>query len=90
MMRGWDTLRKHAVEFNILFTVHAVKVEIPMEAYRFFRDVLNAKFIQIIPMVDRVNADLLPAANLGLGKAECPFEITRNSSAACFCWGLSP
>jgi uncharacterized protein len=68
VMRGWEMLRKHGVEFNILCTVHAANVEHPMEVYRFFRDVLGAKFIQFIPIVERVNADLLPVANLGWGE----------------------
>jgi uncharacterized protein len=68
VMRGWDMLRKHGVEFNILCTVHAANVEHPVEVYRFFRDVLGAKFIQFIPIVERVNADLLPIANLGWGE----------------------
>jgi uncharacterized protein len=68
VMRGWDMLRKHGVEFNILCTVHAANVEHPVEVYRFFRDVLGAKFIQLIPIVERVNADLLPIANLGWGE----------------------
>src|SRR5579863_8551949 len=59
VMRGWELLRKHAVEFNILCTVHAANVEHPLEVYSFFRDELKAEFIQIIPIVERVNADLV-------------------------------
>jgi serine-type anaerobic sulfatase-maturating enzyme len=68
VMRGWEMLVKHGVEFNILCTVHAANVEHPVEVYRFFRDELKAKFIQLIPIVERVNADLLPIANLGWGE----------------------
>ena len=67
VMRGWDFLREHGVEFNILCTVHAANVEHPVEVYRFFRDVLNARFIQIIPIVERVSADLLPIPTVGWG-----------------------
>lgn len=59
VMRGWELLREHAVEFNILCTVHAANVEHPLEVYRFFRDELKAEFIQIIPIVERVNAGLI-------------------------------
>jgi len=68
VMRGWELLKKHSVDFNILCTVHAANVEHPLKVYRFFRDVLKAEFIQFIPIVERVNADLLPIANLGWGK----------------------
>ena len=39
----------------------------PLEVYRFFRDDLGARFMQFIPIVERVNADMVPLANLGWG-----------------------
>jgi uncharacterized protein len=36
--------------------------------YRFFRDELDARFVQFIPIVERATADLLPLANAGWGK----------------------
>jgi uncharacterized protein len=68
VMGGWDCLRKHGVEFNILCTVHATNVAHPLKVYRFFRDELKARYLQFIPIVERVNADLLPLANLGWGE----------------------
>jgi uncharacterized protein len=67
VMRGWNSLMKHGVECNILCTVHAVNAAHPVKVYRFFRDELKAHYIQFIPIVERVNADLLPLANLGWG-----------------------
>jgi uncharacterized protein len=67
VMGGWDCLRKHGVEFNILCTVHAANAAYPLKVYRFFRDELKAQYIQFIPIVERVNADLVPLANLGWG-----------------------
>ena len=67
VLRGWELLKKHGVECNILCTVHAGNVGHPLEVYRFFRDVLGAGFMQFIPIVERVNADLVPLANLGWG-----------------------
>lgn len=68
VMHGWKLLVKHAVEFNILCTMHAANVQHPVRVYRFLRDELKAEFIQFIPIVERVNADLVPIANLGWGK----------------------
>jgi serine-type anaerobic sulfatase-maturating enzyme len=51
--RGWDLLQKHAVEANILCAVHAANAAHPLEVYRFFRDDLQARFIQFIPVVER-------------------------------------
>ena len=68
VMGGWDCLRKYGVEFNILCTVHATNVAHPLKVYRFFRDELKARYLQFIPIVERVNADLLPLANLGWGE----------------------
>jgi uncharacterized protein len=68
VMRGWDSLMKHGVECNILCTVHSANAAHPVKIYRFFRDELKAHYIQFIPIVERVNADLLPLANLCWGE----------------------
>jgi uncharacterized protein len=57
VMRGWRLLRKHGVDFNILCTVHAANADQPLEVYHFFRDDLEAAFIQFIPIVERINPD---------------------------------
>jgi uncharacterized protein len=56
-MRGWRLLKKHGVDSNILCTVHAANADKPLEVYRFFRDDLEAAFIQFIPIVERANPD---------------------------------
>ncbi len=65
VMRGWEVLRKHGVEFNVLCTVHAANMQRPLEVYRFFRDELETQFIQFIPIVERASETLLPLANVG-------------------------
>jgi uncharacterized protein len=55
VMRGLEILKKHNVEFNILCTVHTGNGDRPLEVYRFFRDELEAEFIQLIPIVERDN-----------------------------------
>ena len=67
VMRGWDVLRRHSVETNVLCTLHGGNAEHPLEVYRFFRDQMGAGFMQFIPIVERANADLIPLANLGWG-----------------------
>lgn len=57
VMQGWQVLKKHQVNFNILCTVNAVNGDHPLEVYRFFRDELEAEFIQFIPIVERINED---------------------------------
>jgi uncharacterized protein len=75
LMRGWEVLRRHQVDVNILCTVHAANADHPAEVYRFFRDELGAKaapnaplFIQFIPIVERATAESLPLANQGWGQ----------------------
>ncbi len=65
VMRGWEVLRKHGVEYNILCTVHAANAGRPLEVYRFFRDELETHFIQFIPIIERATTDFLPLANQG-------------------------
>jgi uncharacterized protein len=65
VMRGWEALRRHQVDVNILCTVHAANADHPVEVYRFFRDELGAQFIQFIPIVERATPETLPLANEG-------------------------
>ncbi len=63
--RGWDLLQKHGADTNILCTVHAANADHPQEVYRFFRDDLQARFIQFIPIVER-----RPGETSGLATAD--------------------
>jgi uncharacterized protein len=51
--RGWDLLQSHGVDTNILCTVHAANQHAPVDVYRFFRDELGARHVQLIPIVER-------------------------------------
>ncbi len=55
VMRAARLMQKHKVEFNILTTVHAANGDHPREVYRFLRDEVGTQFIQLIPIVERVN-----------------------------------
>ena len=65
VMDGWRALRRHDVDFNILCTVNAANQAHGRAVYRFFRDELNAKWVQFIPIVERATEETLQIANLG-------------------------
>lgn len=67
IMRAWKTLHGHGVDVNILCTINAANGDHPLEVYRFFRDELQARYMQFIPIVERTTQELLPLANLGWG-----------------------
>jgi uncharacterized protein len=67
VMRAARLMQSHCVEFNILTTVHAGNADHPLEVYRFLRDDVGTRFIQLIPIVERVTAEMLPLANQGWG-----------------------
>jgi uncharacterized protein len=62
---GYETLRRHGVDINVLCTVNAANQHHPLEVYRFFRDDLEVEHIQFIPIVERVEEAILPLANGG-------------------------
>lgn len=65
VMAGYEQLRAHEVDVNVLCTVHAANQDRPLETYRFFRDEMGIRFIQFIPIVERTTEALLPLAELG-------------------------
>jgi uncharacterized protein len=65
VMRAWDCLARNQVEVNILCTVHAANGDHGLEVYRFFRDQLQAKYLQFIPIVERATSENVDQANLG-------------------------
>lgn len=68
--RGWDVLARHDVDTNVLCTVNAANATSPLEVYRHVRDDLGARFLQLIPVVERVPAPRLPEAEAGWVDAE--------------------
>ena len=65
VMKGWKLLKDIGVQYNILCSVHAANQDKPLEVYHFFRDKLNARYIQFIPIVERATSQALPVANSG-------------------------
>jgi uncharacterized protein len=54
VMRGLGHLRAGGAEYNVLTTVHAANEGRGREVYRFIRDECGARFMQFIPIVERV------------------------------------
>ena len=52
VMKAYQLLKSHEVETNVLCTVNKVNSNYPLEVYRFFRDELEARFLQFIPIVE--------------------------------------
>jgi uncharacterized protein len=75
VMRGLDVLRRHDVEWNVLTTVNAANGDHGREVYTFLRDDLGARYLQLIPIVERATPELLPLAESGWGgrRGERPF-----------------
>jgi uncharacterized protein len=67
VLRGWNCLQKHAVDVNVLCTIHAANADHPLEVYHFFRDELKAQYIQLIPIVERATEHTITLANRGWG-----------------------
>ena len=54
-MRGIDYVQRYEVDYNILTTVHSVNSKHPLTVYKFLRDTIGAKYIQFIPIVEKMN-----------------------------------
>lgn len=67
VMAGLEALQQRGVDVNVLCTVHAANAHAPLEVYRFFRDDLELRFMQFIPIVERATDELLTIANAGWG-----------------------
>jgi uncharacterized protein len=55
VIKAVELLQKHEVEFNILCAVNSKNAADPDTVYRFFRDMLNIRYIQFIPVVERTS-----------------------------------
>ncbi len=51
---GLDRLLAAGCEVNVLCTVHRANQDAPLDVYRHFRDDLGARYVQLIPIVERV------------------------------------
>lgn len=77
VMQGLRLLQKHNVEYNILVTVNRVNADYPLEVYRFLRDEIGTSWIQLIPVVERVNPDGRSLYQQGTKVSECSVRPTQ-------------
>lgn len=56
VLAGFDLLRHHGVEVNVLTVVNRHNARHPLQVYKYLRG-LGAEFMQFIPVVERISAD---------------------------------
>lgn len=64
---AWDLLQRHGVATNVLVAVTSVNGDHGLEVYRHLRDELGVRFIQLIPIVERVTEATVAIAERGWG-----------------------
>ncbi len=52
VMRGYRLLQKHQVNTEILCVVNSYNVQVPLQVYRFFKQI-NARYITFLPLVEK-------------------------------------
>ena len=72
VLRGWRHLQAAGVRCNVLCTVHHANEEHGGEVYRYFRDELGARYMQFIPIVERVEEKDVSQAESGWRVGEVP------------------
>ncbi len=68
VLAGLERLARHGVEANILTTLHAANALYPLEVYRFLRDTIGARYLQFIPIIERVGAEGVSARSITAGQ----------------------
>src|SRR3954451_3713873 len=58
VIRGLDHLTEAGAEWNALTTIHAANADRGREVYRFLRDECGARYLQFIPIIERVADDM--------------------------------
>ena len=65
---GLERLHAHGVEVNTLTTLHRANADHPVEVYRFLRDECGSRYMQFIPIIERLPGPQIdvPLEELGL------------------------
>jgi uncharacterized protein len=79
-------LQKHGVEYNVLAAVAHETAGHPLEIYRFFKD-QGARFVQFIPIVERLPGESARRRGLSLG---LPPELAAGESRSVTPWTVDP
>jgi uncharacterized protein len=77
VIRGLGALRAAEVEWNALTTVHAANGDHAREVYCFLRDELGARFLQFIPIVERISG---PAADTWTSWRDRPLYVQEGTA----------
>lgn len=85
VLKGLKMLQKYSVEFNVLACVTARSAKHPLEVYHFFKE-QGVKFIQLIPVVERVSNE--EAKQLGLKLATPPLLNGTSENAKVTSWSV--
>ncbi len=86
-IHGLELLQKHGVEYNVLACVARETAALPLEIYRFFRNI-GAEFIQFTPVVERLPD--AQSATLGLRLA-APVKLnSENEALEVTQWSVDP
>ncbi|MGD0803351.1 MAG: anaerobic sulfatase maturase [Candidatus Bathyarchaeia archaeon] len=64
-IRGYNLLQKHRVDTEILCVVNAYNAKLPLEIYRFFKQ-LNAQYITFLPLVEPQPDTLSGVSNISV------------------------
>jgi uncharacterized protein len=80
VMRGLSHLREAKVEFNVLTTLHAANAGRGGEVYRFLRDECGARFIQFIPIIERVPEAALDGTTPWSSWRDRPLYVQRGTA----------
>jgi len=70
VMRGLRLLQAHQVEYNVLTTVNRLNADYPLEVYRFLRDDVGTDWMQLIPVVERLDEAGFPDPMRGASVSE--------------------
>ena len=76
VMRGLELLQKHGVEYNALTTLHHANADHPVEVYRFLRDECGVRFMQFIPIIERLPG---PTIDVPLESLELSSGLARKA-----------
>lgn len=76
VMQGLNLLKKHCVEFNTLTVVHRELAHHPLRVYDFLLDI-GSRYLQFIPLVERLDDPTAPAAIpiLGQNAGVAPWSV---------------
>jgi len=77
VMRGLNFLQGRCVEWNILAAIHSKNADHPLEVYRFFRDECDARFIQFIPIVERLRKPGVVSGNKVTSRSVKPGQFGK-------------